>query len=105
MAIGYNPNAKGNGSWRTTKLPDDWNTLRAAVLIRDNHMCQNPRHGGKKCPNKATEVDHIKRGDDHSLSNLQAICRICHGRKTQAEGQQQKLDNVLRPKEKHPFSK
>ncbi|MDS2171621.1 HNH endonuclease signature motif containing protein [Nesterenkonia sp. CL21] len=49
------------------------------ILRRDAYACQ-------LCGAEATEVDHIKAGDDHSDENLQAICTPCHARKSSSEG-------------------
>jgi 5-methylcytosine-specific restriction endonuclease McrA len=40
---------------------------------------------GLRCPNAATDVDHITPGDDSSLSNLQGLCNPCHLVKTARE--------------------
>ncbi|WP_375151143.1 HNH endonuclease [Pantoea sp. ANP04] len=49
-------------------------------------------------------MDHVRPGDDHSLDNLRAICRSCHGRKTAAEGNaaRKRLPPKRRPPERHP---
>lgn len=65
-------------STRRARLPGNWNTLRAAALRRDRHRCRT-------CGAPATEVDHIARGDDHRLTNLQSLCSPCHQAKTTAE--------------------
>nr|WP_232785857.1 HNH endonuclease [Mycobacteroides chelonae] len=55
----------------------------------------------------ATEVDHIRRGDDHSTGNLRAACTWCHGRKSSAEGVSRKRElRALRkrPTDRHPGS-
>ena len=59
-----------------------WRILRRKVLY-DYPICQT-------CDEElATDVDHIRPieqgGEPWSLSNLQALCRRCHGRKTKAE--------------------
>ncbi len=41
---------------------------------------------GKRCRDKATEVDHVVAGDDHSLANLRGICSWHHQRKSSREG-------------------
>jgi 5-methylcytosine-specific restriction endonuclease McrA len=92
-------------SWRTAPLPKDWYKIRKIILERDGYRCQEIRHGGHQCPNKATEVDHVIRGANDSLENLRSLCRLCHGRKTQAEGQAQKVKNTTREQEVHPFLK
>jgi hypothetical protein len=52
---------------RRDRLPSDWLRRRAPVLARDS-------------------FDHIEHGDNHDLSNLQALCRWHHSRKSSAEG-------------------
>lgn len=66
------------GSTRSARLPSNWPRLRAHVLMRDPicRICN---------VNASTEVDHIQRGDDHSLGNLQGVCTPCHTVKTQRE--------------------
>lgn len=79
-----------SGSTRRDRLPADWKQRRRLVLERDGHSC---RH----CGAQATDVDHVRAGDDHSLGNLQALCRACHRRKTAAEKPRER-----RPGESHP---
>ena len=69
---------------RSRRLPSSstWARIRAAVLNRDQHLCQI---NGPSCRLIATEVDHIVPGDDHRMENLQAACSVCHRAKTQAE--------------------
>lgn len=66
------------GSTRRQRLPPDWERRRQAALTRDQHTC-------RACGARATEVDHINRGDDHQLANLQSLCHPCHRTKTQTE--------------------
>ncbi|MEU4718388.1 HNH endonuclease [Nonomuraea dietziae] len=67
------------GSDRRSRLPSNWTTIRLRVLRRDRFTCQRCGSGD------ANQVDHIVRGDDHSLENLQALCGPCHKRKTLRE--------------------
>lgn len=72
------------------------------ILRRDRYACQIR---GPRCTDMATEVDHIRPGDDHSMSNLQAVCAACHSQKSAREGNaaQARLRALrLRPAERHP---
>ena len=60
-------------------MPNNWSAIRAKVLRRDGRICQS-------CGDAATEVDHVEAGDDHDLSNLQALCTPCHRAKSAREG-------------------
>lgn len=83
------------GSARTDELPHDWAQIRAAVLERDRYRCS--------CGAQATDVDHIRPGNDHSLTNLQALCRRCHTAKSSREGNQARWQHRrARPPERHP---
>ncbi|WP_372907157.1 HNH endonuclease [Saccharopolyspora indica] len=73
------------GSNRGSRLPGNWASLRKSALSRDNHRCQIR---GPRCEGRATEVDHIKAGDDHRLVNLQSVCTTCHKSKSSQEGHQ-----------------
>jgi len=67
------------GSTRRRRLPKNWPQIRRRVLQRDWNLCY-------LCGGSASEVDHIKAGDDHTLENLAAICTPCHRRKSGREG-------------------
>lgn len=43
---------------------------------------------GTRCVDVGKEVDHIERGDNHDLSNLQLLCKWHHGKKTAKEANQ-----------------
>lgn len=83
-----------NNSDRRSRLPSDWPKIRKQVFKRDSPngrdwrlaQCQWRMQGGGICGAQATEVDHINRGDDHSLINLQALCTSHHRRKSSSEG-------------------
>ncbi|ALO79688.1 HNH endonuclease [Mycobacterium phage Iracema64] len=75
------------------------------MLAAAGYQCQIQ---GPGCLRKATDVDHIRRGDDHSRRNLQAACNRCHGRKSSAEGHARKRQLRAmrrRPIERHPGSR
>lgn len=66
-------------------LPPDWKRRVAAVRARAGGQCQAPQADGTRCPETGTDCDHITNPHDHSLSNLQWLCRWHHNRKTAAE--------------------
>lgn len=89
-------------SRRRGELPSNWNSLRRLVLERDRWICQIQ---GPGCSRTATDVDHIRRGDNHDPRNLQSLCAACHKAKTQresAEAIRRRRELRLRPAEKHP---
>ena len=61
-------------------------------------MCQAAVHA-PDCHGIGAECDHIKPGDDHSLSNLQWLSAPCHLAKTLREAQvgRTKITNRRRP--------
>ena len=70
-----------------------WSAIRRAVLARQP-TC---RH----CGAPASEVDHIvplRRGGTNALSNLQALCRSCHSRKSITETKGLQKISALRAK-------
>jgi 5-methylcytosine-specific restriction protein A len=71
---------------RKDRLPADWSTRRVRVLRRYSYRCQARDSLGVPCGELAHQVDHVIAGDDHSLDNLQALCRWHHARKSSAEG-------------------
>lgn len=97
----------GHMPWTTSnrrqRLPKNWNKLRSEVLAKAKYRCQglDPvatppptttriwRRGHRwhhpACDMRATDVDHINAGDDHELSNLQALSHACHTAKTTHE--------------------
>lgn len=70
---------------RKDRLPPDWERRRRYVLRRDQGVCQWHKTSGL-CGQPANQVDHIEPGDDHSASNLQALCEWHHGKKSGGEG-------------------
>jgi 5-methylcytosine-specific restriction endonuclease McrA len=92
------------GSTRKSRLPVDWERLRAVVLQRCSFRCEW-NEDGSRCPYPATDVDHITPGDDHSLANLQGLCAAHHLTKTGREAKavqlkRKKLERL--PEEKQP---
>ncbi|PTA87466.1 5-methylcytosine-specific restriction enzyme A [Kosakonia sacchari] len=63
-----------------------WDVLRAEVLKRDKHLCQNCKRNALIAPAKT--VDHIiakANGGTDDLSNLESLCWPCHRSKTGRE--------------------
>jgi 5-methylcytosine-specific restriction enzyme A len=89
-------------SGRRERLPDDWPLRRIRVLRRDGYRCQHrDAPGTPMCGAPANQVDHVERGDDHSLDNLRALCRRHHALKSSAEGNAAKPRRRREP-EPHP---
>ena len=93
-----------NTSNRSSRLPADWPAIRRLVLQDAGYRCQIRLTG---CSGQASEVDHRRRGDDHSRANLRAACSGCHGKKSSAEGNARRAElraRRKRPQERHPGS-
>lgn len=91
-----------NTSNRRARLPGNWPRIVRDILSRDKNTCKLKFPG---CLLRATEVDHIDRGDNHAYSNLQAVCKKCHATKSAREGRQAQLSRRAlrkRPVESHP---
>lgn len=94
---------KWKGSTRRARLPKDWPKIRARILKRDGYRCTVLLESGLRCPERATEVDHVIAGDDHADRNLRAICRDHHREKSAHEGATARSRVPLRrPPESHP---
>lgn len=96
------------GSDRRSTLPPDWATrVRPAILTRDDYRCtwlgdltQDGRPGdylqavewnilhllGNRCASTATDVDHIGPPDDHTATNLRALCSWHHNHRSSRQG-------------------
>lgn len=89
------------GSTRSSRLPEDWPERRFRVRLRAGGRCEAVT-AGVRCPELGAECDHVIRGDDHSLSNLQWLCHEHHLAKSSAEGNAVPRVSRFRPAEKHP---
>lgn len=76
--------AWGPDSGRTAPLPDNWSELREDQLKRDGYRCVWKLPSGKRCPRKATDVDH--KGDANDHSRLRSLCSHHHGKRTAMQG-------------------
>lgn len=93
------------GSDRRDRLPDDWSSLRALVFARDGYRCRQILPDESRCPEAATDVDHVERGDDHRMENLQSLCDWHHKKKSGREGGQAaaaRRPTQRRRPERHP---
>jgi 5-methylcytosine-specific restriction protein A len=90
------------GSQRKTELPADWESrIRPAIIARDSGRCRWIE-GGKRCPAKGTDVDHVGDKHDHSLSNLRLLCGFHHKKRTAIQGNTAKKERRDRNRELHP---
>lgn len=97
-----------SGRWedsnRRAQLPRDWARRRRMVIERADGQCERLLDG-VRCTNAGRDVDHKRRGNDHSLANLQLLCSECHTRKTQREAAEARRAVARRlryPTERHP---
>lgn len=97
-----------NGSNRRERLPADWPRIRLRVLRRDGHRCTHTLNDGVRCGLPATDVDHVRPGDDHSESNLTSLCESHHQTKSGREGaaamhaKRRQIEKKFRRTESHP---
>lgn len=91
---------------RRKRLPKDWESrIRPRILRRDGGRCTAVFTDGRRCSARATDVDHIIPGDDHSDDNLRALCGWCHKTKSSSEGGMaagQRAARQARPTAQHP---
>lgn len=93
---------------RRDRLPPDWEKRRKFVLRRDNNQCQHRDDYGRQCGEHANQVDHIIPNDDHSYTNLRALCEYHHSKKSSYEGgaakaaARRRIANRFKRVESHP---
>jgi 5-methylcytosine-specific restriction protein A len=96
------------GSDRRSRLPADWPKIRLRVLRRDGGQCTALTEAGERCDSTATDVDHIRPGDDHSMGNLRSLCSWHHRQKSSREGaaaahaRRRAIEQRFRRDEAHP---
>lgn len=96
------------GSDRRSRLPKDWPKIRLRVLRRDEGQCTALTQAGERCDSLASDVDHIRPGDDHSMENLRSLCSYHHKVKSSREGAAAKnakrraIEKKFRRTEQHP---
>jgi 5-methylcytosine-specific restriction endonuclease McrA len=74
------------GSTRKATLPADWERLRRAVLARDGHQCVILDEHGFRCPERATDCDHIGDRNIHAMENLRSLCHDHHLQRSSQQG-------------------
>ncbi len=89
-------------SRRRDQLPPDWAQLRKQVFARANHRCEHADSTGQRCQSRATDCDHIQRGNDHTLDNLQGLCRTHHAEKTARESREAQTARYTTAKKRDP---
>ena len=94
-----------SGSNRKERLPHGWEQRRATTRDRAGGRCQATMRDGTRCIETGTDCDHIVHGDNHSLSNLQWLCRWHHDKKTAREALEARRyiprPSARKPQEKH----
>jgi 5-methylcytosine-specific restriction enzyme A len=63
-----------------------WRKIRASILSRDNHLCQECKRQDKI--KEGIYVDHIinkHHGGNDDFENLEVLCASCHNTKTAKE--------------------
>jgi len=94
----------GPKSGRSSPLPSNWRFTRGHILKRDGYRCTVIREDtGKRCTEKATDVDHINDPDDHTYKNLTSKCSWHHDQKTAGQGgSSTKAAKAKRQPKSHP---
>jgi 5-methylcytosine-specific restriction protein A len=96
------------GSDRRERLPADWPKRRLRVLRRDGGQCTALTQAGTRCDSLASDVDHVRPGDDHSYENLTSLCSYHHRIKSGREGaaaqaaKRRQIAKRFRRSEQHP---
>lgn len=75
-------------SRRANPLPPGWPKTRLRILKRDGYRCTWIRQDsvGGRCPEKATDVDHVDPLGGEGDENLRALCGYHHRLKSSSEG-------------------
>lgn len=87
---------------RKSRLPANWSQLVKEVWRRDKGQCTWRLPSGARCPRRGADVDHIRPGDDHRMSNLRLLCTHHHAKKTAREGVFGRRKKPGRAPEAHP---
>lgn len=93
---------------RREELPPNWEKIRQDVLDRDGGRCVWLVPSGARCPNDATDVDHIGSKRVHESWNLRSLCGPHHDKRTAVQGMQEaarrrSVPPRRRKSQEHPF--
>ena len=98
-----------SGQWKNSRrrdeLPPDWDAIRKRIFRRDGGRCTEIIRDGLRCPNVATDCDHVGDKNDHSDANLTSLCPGHHKAKSSYQGvqaRQRRREARFRPPEIHP---
>lgn len=89
---------------RASRLPPNWQAIRAYVRDRAEGRCEAASHA-RGCDGIGSDADHVRAGDDHSMGNLMWLSTECHKAKTAAESAARNRERATmrrRPPEPHP---
>lgn len=89
--------ANWKGSTRKQRLPGNWRSIRRRVLERDGFRCTWVQ-GGQRCPEPATDVDHIRPEGGDDEENLQSLCNPHHLIKTGRDSHAQRHKAIAKAK-------
>lgn len=93
----------GGKNYTAPKYPKDWQARRKQVLTRCGERCEHTLTTGRRCPDKATDVNHRGHREDHSPESLEGLCRHHHLKYTSRQGNAaQKARKLKKPQPKHP---
>lgn len=68
------PSVITSREWHKDRDWTEWNTIKQAVCKRDGYTCVYCQLTARKF----LQVNHIGAEDDHSLENLETVCKACH---------------------------
>src|SRR5690349_19732545 len=82
------------GATTAAGLGADWQVIRAAVLARDDYICQY-------CGNPANTADHIiprSKGGENSMENCVAACGSCNSSKRDRLAPRRRIAAPIKPR-------
>lgn len=92
-------------SQRRQELPPNWETIRKAVIARDQVCVWRDQDTAPTCGRTGHTVDHINPQGPHTLHNLRYLCKYHNDRRTSLQAVQERARRRAlrkRPQERHP---